>query len=255
MAASKALQDLRVLWQMVFHPTRGTTHQERLDSFYAGQASAYDQFRQRLLHGRREMIDAMEVPENGVWVDMGAGTGENAERIGPRLSNLSQLYLVDLCPSLLGVARERIKKHGWTNVTAIEADATTFVPPTGTADIVTFSYSLTMIPDWFRAIDQALTFLKPGGTLGVVDFYTARKYPADGMARHSWITRTFWPAWFGSSNVFLHPDHIPYLQSRLQQTKLVEGKAKVPYLPWLRAPYYQFIGRKIDPRGTTERPT
>jgi len=242
---SKALQDLRVLWQMVVHPTRGATHQERLDSFYSGQAGAYDQFRRRLLHGRQEMIDRVKVPDGGVWVDMGAGTGENAERIGDRLGRLGQLYLVDLCPSLLDVARQRIRKQGWTNVTTIEADATTFVPPGGVqADVVTFSYSLTMIPDWFRVIDQALTFLKPGGTLAVVDFYSARKHPAKGLARHSWFSRTFWPTWFASSNVFLDPDHIPFLESRLETIELVEARGSVPYLPLFRAPYYIFLGRK-----------
>lgn len=242
--ASKAIQDLRVLWQMVVHPTRGATHQERLDSFYSGQAGAYDQFRRRLLHGRQEMIDRVTIPEGGVWVDLGAGTGENAERIGGRLAGLGQLYLVDLCPSLLDVARQRIRKQGWTNVTAVEGDATAFVPPGGgLADVVTFSYSLTMIPDWFRVIDQAVSILKPGGTLGVVDFFTARKHPAAGRVRHGWWSRSFWPTWFASSNVFLDPDHIPYLESRLETVELTESAGKVPYLPLVRAPYYIYLGR------------
>ena len=51
------------------------------------------------------------------------------------------------------------------------ADATRFRPPEGAADVVTFSYSLTMIPDWFAALENAAAMLKPGGTIGVVDFY------------------------------------------------------------------------------------
>src|ERR671911_700620 len=65
-----------------------------------------------------------------------------------------------------------------------QADASTYQPATGPVDVVTFSYSLTMIPDWFAAIENALAMLKPGGTLGVVDFYVARKYPSDGLSRH-----------------------------------------------------------------------
>ena len=49
---------------------------------------------------------------------------------------------------------------------------TTFEPE-GPADVVTFSYSLTMIPDWVRALEQAWALLKPGGTIGIVDFYVA----------------------------------------------------------------------------------
>jgi S-adenosylmethionine-diacylgycerolhomoserine-N-methlytransferase len=246
MAQSSTLDDLRTLWHLCLHRTRGESHQERLDSFYAGQAEGYDRFRQRLLHGRQEMIDLVEPPEGGVWVDLGAGTGENAERIGDRLSRLQKLYLVDLCPSLLKVARERIAKSGWTNVVPVEADATTFVPAEGSADVVTFSYSLTMIPDWFRVVDQAVRWLKPGGTLAVVDFYVSRKHPADVMRRHGWWTRTFWPAWFASSNVWLNPDHLPYLRSRVATQTLIESAGRVPYLPLARAPYYIFVGRKAE---------
>ena len=39
---------------------------------------------------------------------------------------------------------------------AVEADAATFRPAEGQADVVTFSYSLTMIPDWFTALETAL---------------------------------------------------------------------------------------------------
>ena len=40
------------------------------------------------------------------------------------------------------------------------------------------------------------------------------------------------------------PDHLPFLQSHLQTLHLDEERAKIPYLPLVRAPYYVFIGRK-----------
>jgi S-adenosylmethionine-diacylgycerolhomoserine-N-methlytransferase len=64
------------------------------------------------------------------------------------------------------------------------------------------------------------------------------------MARHGWSTRTFWPIWFSSDNVFPNPDHLPYLQRRFETVLLQEKKAKVPYMPLMRTPYYQFIGKK-----------
>jgi S-adenosylmethionine-diacylgycerolhomoserine-N-methlytransferase len=236
--------DLRILWHLVVARASGNTHEERLESFYKGQASGYDAFRRRLLHGREELFQLLPATPQGVWVDLGAGTGENAEHWGPRLAEFSQAYLVDLSPSLLKVADERIRARGWSNVTTAHADATKFVPPEGHADVVTCSYSLTMIPDWFAAMDQAYRMLKPGGTFGVVDFFVARKYPADGLAKHRWSTRTFWPTWFANDNVFLNPDHIPYLQSRFETVQLQQHRGKVPYLPLIRAPYYLFVGRK-----------
>ena len=39
-------------------------------------------------------------------------------------------------------ARQRVEARGWQNVTVVEADACTFIPPGGRATLVTFSYSL-----------------------------------------------------------------------------------------------------------------
>ncbi len=177
-------------------------------------------------------------------MDMGGGTGANLELLGPQIAAARKIWLVDLSPSLLAVARKRIRQQGWTNVTAVLADATQFEPPEGAADVVTFSYALTMVPDWFAAVDNAWRILKPGGTLGVVDFYVSRKHPGQGLARHRWWTRSFWPLWFAGDNVFLSPDHLPFLRRRFQEAALAEGRARLPYLPLLRAPYYTFVGRK-----------
>lgn len=247
-AKSKRGSDLKILWHLLFKRTSGDTHAERLDSFYSGQADAYDSFRERLLHGRQEMIDAVTFPEGGVWVDMGAGTGENAERVGDELARLAKVYQVDLSSSLLAVARARAERHGWEHVEPVEFDATKFAPSEGlgTVDVVTFSYSLTMIPDWFAAMDHALALLKPGGLVGVVDFYVGRKYPVEGCRRHSWFTRSFWPVWFASDNVFLDKDHVPFLHSRFEPTVFEERYGKVPYIPFLRAPHYWFVGRKPE---------
>ncbi len=238
------LADLKVLYQLVLHPVRGNTHAERLDSFYTGQAADYDRFRQRLLQGREELYATIDVPANGVWVDMGGGTGANLAYLADAIDQLRQVYVVDLATSLLDVARRRIEAQGWNHVEAVEADATQFTPPVGPADVVTFSYSLTMIPDWFAAIDNAVRILKPGGRLGVVDFYVARKFPPTGMHRHGWSTRSGWPVWFATDNVFLSPDHVPYLRRAVETESLIESRAKVPYMPLVRVPYYRFVGRK-----------
>lgn len=238
------LSDLRILYHLAFKPVRGRNHAERLESFYGGQAELYDGFRQRLLQGRRELWETLPTPEGGTWVDLGGGTGANLEFFGPRIESLRRLYVVDLSPSLLRIAQERIDRQGWSHVETVEADATTFQLREGKADIVTLSYSLTMIPDWFAVIENVLTLLKPGGLLGVVDFYVSRKYPAAGMARHSWFTRSFWPVWFGCDGVYLSADHVPFLHRRFDPVFFEEKLARVPYLPLIPVPYYCFVGRK-----------
>ena len=65
--------DMKVLYHMLFKPVRGDDHAERMESFYGGQAGAYDDFRRRLLKGREELYSAIPKPDQGVWVDMGGG--------------------------------------------------------------------------------------------------------------------------------------------------------------------------------------
>ncbi len=236
--------DLGIVYHMIFARAAGGSHADRLEAFYRTQAGAYDDFRRRLLHGRQEMMQALDLPEGARLVDMGGGTGSNFEYLGDRRARCGSLTVVDLSPSLLKVAQERISRNGWDNVRAVLADATTYQPEGGPVDAVTFSYSLTMIPDWFKAIDHAREILKPGGLIGVSDFYVARKWPATGVKHARW-RRWFWPLWLSWDNVFLSPDHLPYLQSRFETVKLEERLGRMPYMLGLRAPYYFFIGRKV----------
>ena len=238
------LSDLKILYHLTLKPIRGKDHAARLESFYSGQAEAYDDFRKRLLKGREELWQAIPFPTGGTWVDMGGGTGANLDYFGDKIQQLDKVTVLDLSPSLLKVATRRMQTRGWTNAESVEADATTYQPATGPVDVVTFSYSLTMIPDWFAAIDNALAMLKPGGVLGVVDFYVSRKFPKDGLKRHRWFTRNFWPSWFSNDNVFPSPDHVPYLHRHFEPLHFEECRAKVPYIPFIRTPYYIFVGRK-----------
>lgn len=106
---------------------------------------------------------------------IGGGTGWNIEAMG-RLVNVpeffSSVYLVDYSPSLCEVARKRFDRLGWKNITVVCEDARRFRlenyetgmspaqnplrspvlsyfnqprPEHGGADLVTMSYSLSMI--------------------------------------------------------------------------------------------------------------
>jgi S-adenosylmethionine-diacylgycerolhomoserine-N-methlytransferase len=235
-------RDLRVLWHLALAPVRGETHAERLASFYAGQADDYDDFRRRLLHGREALFHSLQVPPGSRWLDMGGGTGANLEQ-APWRESCAEVTVVDLCEPLLEQCRRRVTNQGWRNVRVVGGDATEYTPSTP-VDLVTFSYSLTMIPDWFAAIDQAWQNLRPGGQIAVVDFFVSRKYPEPGQVRHGWFTRTFLPVWFATDNVHPNRDHIPYLQRRFETVRLEERRAAMPYVPLWRAPYYLFVGRK-----------
>jgi len=238
-----SLQEIKTLFHLVFSPIRGSSHQERLESFYQNQASGYDEFRERLLHGRRELFEEVLKNPPKTWVDAGAGTGYNLGFWKGKLEGLEKGFLVDLSPSLLKQARKKIEAYGAHQVESVEVDFCEWAQPQNSIDLITFSYSLTMIPNWFHAIDMAYQLLKPGGRIAVVDFYVSRKYPNPSLKKHAWWARSFWPIWFASDGVFLNPEHLAYLQYRFKDHSIVEKTGSIPYLP-LKAPYYLFIGKK-----------
>jgi S-adenosylmethionine-diacylgycerolhomoserine-N-methlytransferase len=223
--------DARIIWRMLRGAARGPTHAERLQRFYAPQAEGYDAFRERLLHGRRELIERLPAGAGSRVVELGCGTARTLEFFGERLATFTAVEAVDLCPALLAVARRRARD--WRNVVLIEADVTRYRPP-DVVDCVYFSYALTMIPEWRRAIDNAVAMLKPGGVLGAVDFHL----PAGGVGNGVWRT------WFRHDGVRLSAEHLPYLRRRLQALACEQRRGAVPYLPGVRVPYYLFVGRR-----------
>lgn len=239
--------DLRTAWRLLRGQPDGADHRARLDGFYADQAADYDRFRERLLHGRAELCAefAGMLPDGACVAEVGAGTGRNLEFLAAHLPRWRRVWAVDLCTSLLARCRNRVAARGWGNVITEEADATRWPSPEP-LDAVLFSYSLTMIPDWFAAIDAALVNLRPSGLVAVVDFTVPRRHPDLGLARRGGFARWFWPAWFGHDGVRPNPDHLPYLRRRFAQVSLHEGAGAVPLLPGLRAPWYRFIGRRPE---------
>jgi S-adenosylmethionine-diacylgycerolhomoserine-N-methlytransferase len=224
--------DIRVVLHMLRGMPRDGDPASRLQTFYAPQAHAYDDFRERLLKGRRELIDQLTLPEKARIVELGAGTGQNLEHFGDRLERFESVELVDLCPALLAQARDRAARY--PNVRVIEADATRYCP-SEPVDCVIFSYSLTMIPGWRKALGNAAAMLKPGGQIAVVDFTTS---PRQGR-----IASAFWRSWFGHDGVHLDACHPVALQALCPTNWFDERRASIPYLPGLRVPYYLFIGQ------------
>ena len=232
MSVADLLADLRILWHMLRGQPRHGDRMQRLEAFYAPQAEHYDAFRARLLQGRGEMIQMLAPAPHAHVVELGCGTGANLIHLADRLHHLGRLDLVDLCPSLLEKARQRVMPY--RNVEVIQADACTYEPD-GPVDCVYFSYSLTMIPDWRRALDNALCMLRPGGRLGLVDFYL----PQEGG-----FANQLWRRWFAHDGVYLSASHLPALCERLPDHVHRQRRAPVPYLPGLRVPYYLFVGKK-----------
>lgn len=232
--------DLRVLLQFLRGRRGSVDHAAALNAFYGPQADSYDRFRERLLPGRQALMQALPLADGMRVVDFGAGTGRHWLYVEDKIGRLAQLDLVDLCTPLLDIAGTRFA--GFPRVRATRADATAWRAEQP-ADMVIMSYSLSMMPDWRAVLGNALGQLKPGGILGIVDFYTLPAAPPAPLRSLSRASRWFWPRWFGHDGVWLRPEVLPTLLALGPSLTLVQSQAGLPYLPFVKAPWFLWIGR------------
>ena len=232
--------DFVVLHQLIRGMPKHVSLTQQLQTFYGPQAGHYDDFRDRLLPGRAELIRRLPLPADARVVELGGGTGRNLDFFGARLNSIASIEVVDLCTALLDVARARTKNQSKIHI--VEADATTYRPGE-LVDCVFFSYSLTMIPKWRAALTNAWAMLKPGGTIGVVDFCVPMTSATKVRMLKS-IERSFWKRWFAHDGVHLNQEHRVMMRQLFPENEVIEQRARVPYLPAVRVPYYQFVGKK-----------
>ncbi|KAJ5758755.1 hypothetical protein N7520_005911 [Penicillium odoratum] len=268
------------------HDRSGSGQQDALESFYRTQATVYDATRHRLLRGREDMlglvaaqlkhkVESKEIkPGKAVWVDIGGGTGYNVEAMSafvPVEKFFDQVYLVDLSPSLCDVARKRFERLGWKNVTVLCQDARSFQIPerafdprtkaaaSDRADLITMSYSLSMIPDYYSVVDSLTSRLTPTGVLGVCDFYvqsivdvSSRNYTGGAFNRHvNWLGRVFWRAWFDFDRVSLEAARRDYLEYKFGT--VISASDRNYLLGGI--PYYIFVGCPKDMATTPSSQT
>lgn len=274
------------------------SQQDALESFYKAQAGVYDATRVKLLQGRENMLaiaaaqlkhrrSGQQHARKPIWVDIGGGTGWNIEQMQQQVdvpAFFHAVYLVDLSTSLCDIARERFRRLGWHNVHVICQDARTFRlgdyeagvdeskaqfsigqsvyhtderDPVG-ADLLTMSYSLSMIPEFHPAIDSAANLLAPDGIVGVVDFYVqnqiefqGRNYTGGIINRHCmWISRVFWRTWFELDRVNLESARRDYIEYKFGTILSTNCRCK---LVGFRIPYYIFIGCARDTSSSMQQ--
>lgn len=166
-----------------------------MDSVYRRQRHFYDVTRKYFLLGRDTLIARLAPPPEGTIVEIGCGTGRNliaAARAFPD----ARLFGLDVSTAMLSTARGNIRSAGLEGrITLALGDATRFDAQTlfgrATFDRAFFSYSLSMIPAWRDALQQACGIVDPnGGRLLVVDFGEQERLPSwFRRMLHTWLAR------------------------------------------------------------------
>jgi S-adenosylmethionine-diacylgycerolhomoserine-N-methlytransferase len=143
-------------------------HQERMDRKYRYERHIFDLSRRFFLFGRERAIAVLRLQDAASVLEIGCGTGRNLKLMADRHPAL-RLTGIDISEQMLKSARAKIARARLDDrVTLLHGDA---IAPTGCkAQRILMSYSLSMIPDWQRALAIAIETLEPGGILAIVDF-------------------------------------------------------------------------------------
>eukprot|EP00607_Mallomonas_marina_P002199 CAMPEP_0182437212 /NCGR_PEP_ID=MMETSP1167-20130531/84889_1 /TAXON_ID=2988 /ORGANISM="Mallomonas Sp, Strain CCMP3275" /LENGTH=704 /DNA_ID=CAMNT_0024630041 /DNA_START=106 /DNA_END=2220 /DNA_ORIENTATION=+ len=256
------------LWRPIVSSTLAVTgHAKTMETFYKYQKEDYDAFREGLLHARPALMESIPLKKEGgmVWVDVGGGTARNLEFFSPEILKkyFSAIYILDVSASLLEIAQRRVDAMGLSDlVKVVEHDFTSstvfsVMPSKGSVDLITMSYSYSMIPDQNAAVNNATSLLKGRGEglLAIADFFLKGNYDdcLPNLSRNlRWIESVFHKHWFAFDHVHLLDDEqLPGWAERegTKSGKSGSGKEEleviwdsrfrgsVPFLPFLH-PYH-----------------
>ncbi|WP_119681979.1 class I SAM-dependent methyltransferase [Indioceanicola profundi] len=138
----------------------------------------------RLRHG---LVEQLNIKPGDTVVDLGCGTGANFEALTRAVGPSGHIIGIDLSPAMLGRARARKSRNGWTHIELVEADLENCLfSSTIAAALATFA--LEMVPGYDVVIRRLANALPQSGRLGLLGL----KHPEN------------WPDWSVSLGVQLH---------------------------------------------------
>jgi SAM-dependent methyltransferase len=130
---------------------------------YRELAADYDQRTATGEPYRRRTVECLALRTGDVVLDVGCGTGLNFAGLEEGIGAEGRLVGIDLSPDMLRGARRRVERHGWTNITLIEAameDAA--VPGAADAALLCATHDILRSPP---ALERLLRHVRPGGQI------------------------------------------------------------------------------------------
>ena len=143
--------------------------QRRVRRLYGLVAGMYDLRVGPFLRGRKHALEALRPNPGDTVLDLACGTGLNFQHIIEWIGPKGRIVGVDFTRPMLKRAQRKVDRHRWDNVTLVEGDATNLPLAADSCDAVLCSYAMAIIPDYRRAVAEAVRVLKPGGRLVLLE--------------------------------------------------------------------------------------
>ncbi|MDD2467012.1 MAG: class I SAM-dependent methyltransferase [Desulfobulbus sp.] len=115
-----------------------------------------------------EVANVLDIPEGGTVVELGCGPASVAPSLLEKIKVPSRLIGIDFSGQMIEIANKKKGMNQWENVEFLCMDMYDYTPEQQ-VDTVVFCLALTAMPDYKKALDTALSILKPGGQLIVID--------------------------------------------------------------------------------------
>ncbi|MGI8469681.1 MAG: class I SAM-dependent methyltransferase [Pyrinomonadaceae bacterium] len=197
---------------------------EKMDRMYRRQRYFYDLTRKYYLLGRDKLLAEMPISDGENILEIGCGTGRNLTILARKYPK-GNFYGLDASAEMLKTARARIETENLKNIRFENALADDFshrqtFDLREKFDAIFFSYSITMIPAWRAAIENALQNLKAGKRFFIVDFYDQKDLP-------KWFRKVL-QNWLAQFHVAYPQELLPFLEN-LEAKDLGELTVKTLY--------------------------
>jgi SAM-dependent methyltransferase len=117
---------------------------------------------------RRNAVAALELGRGDRVLEIGCGTGRNLGFLRDAVGPGGLVYGVDLSTGMLQRARELRDSNAWSNVSLVRSEALVYSAPEP-LDGVLFSLSYNTMPHHRSVLQHALSQLRPGGRIVIMD--------------------------------------------------------------------------------------
>ena len=173
-------------------PSDSIEQANRMDRMYRTQRHIYDLTRKYYLLGRDQAIAGLKPAQGQTVLELGCGTGRNLALIARTFPD-ARLHGLDISQEMLTQTQKTFARKHLPLPILVSSDATCFSPEQFGAtgfDRILISYSLSMIPDWQKAVEAAINALSPQGSLHIVDFGQQEGLPRwFGTMLKTWLAR------------------------------------------------------------------
>jgi len=115
-----------------------------------------------------ELADCLNIPPGAAIVELGCGPASVIPSLLKKIPSEATVIGIDFSEQMIAIANLKKEQYQWDNVNFQCMDMYEFAPDKK-LDAVVFCLALTAIPDSIKALKKAVSILKPGGQLLILD--------------------------------------------------------------------------------------